>query len=69
VALEPIGMLQTGVPLGEVLRWALWEPRSDSPRTRLLRLGIVSELVENEGLRAGARNIADQIAARSPIAI
>ncbi len=32
-ALEPIGMLQRGVPLGDVLRWALCALRNGSPLT------------------------------------
>jgi cyclohexanecarboxylate-CoA ligase len=68
-ALEPIGMLHRGVPLGDVLRWALMGTEERLTAQTALRLGIVSEVVEHDGLRARARNIADQIAARNPIAI
>ncbi len=68
-ALEPIGMLHRGVPLGDVLRWALMGTEERITAPTALRLGIVSEVVAHEELRARARNIADQIAARNPIAI
>ena len=44
-ALEPIGMLNRGVPLGDVLRWALMgnEERISAPTA--LRLGLVTEVV------------------------
>ncbi|MFI5040924.1 MAG: enoyl-CoA hydratase/isomerase family protein [Acidimicrobiales bacterium] len=68
-ALEPIGMLHRGVPLGEVLRWALMgnEERITAPTA--LRIGLVSEVVAAAGLRARAHDIAAQIAARRPEAI
>lgn len=68
-ALEPIGMLQRGVPLGDVLRWALMgtEERIGAPTA--LRLGLVSEVVPADQLRTRAAEIAAQIAARNPIAI
>jgi enoyl-CoA hydratase/carnithine racemase len=68
-ALEPIGMLHRGVPLGDVLRWALMGTEERITAATALRLGIVSEVVEHDKLRERARNIADQIAARSPLAI
>ena len=68
-ALEPIGMLHRGVPLGDVLRWALMGTEERISADTALRLGLVSEVVEPEMLRARARSIADQIAARNPIAI
>ena len=68
-ALEPIGMLHRGVPLGEVLRWALMGTEERITASTAMRIGLVSEVVERENLRARARNIADQIAARNPIAI
>lgn len=68
-ALEPIGMLHRGIPLGEVLRWALMgnEERITAPTA--MRLGIVSEIVPQAELRARAHDIAAQIAARRPEAI
>jgi enoyl-CoA hydratase/carnithine racemase len=68
-ALEPIGMLHRGVPLGDVLRWALMGTEERITASTALRLGIVSEVVEHDKLRERARNIADQIAARNPVAI
>jgi enoyl-CoA hydratase/carnithine racemase len=68
-ALEPIGMLHRGVPLGDVLRWALMGTEERITAPTALRLGIVSEVVEHDKLRARAREIADAIAARNPIAI
>lgn len=68
-ALEPIGMLHRGVPLGDVLRWALMGTEERITAPTALRLGIVSEVVEHDKLRARAREIADSIAARNPIAI
>jgi enoyl-CoA hydratase/carnithine racemase len=68
-SLEPIGMLQRGIPLGEVLRWALMgnEERITAPTA--LRIGLVSEVVPREELRPRAAAIAQSIAARNPIAI
>ncbi len=68
-ALEPIGMLHRGVPLGEVLRWALMGTEERITASTALRIGLVSEVVERADLRSRARNIADQIAARNPIGI
>ena len=44
-SLEPVGMLHRGVPLGDVLRWALMgnEERITAPTA--LRLGLVTEIV------------------------
>jgi E-phenylitaconyl-CoA hydratase len=68
-ALEPIGMLHRGVPLGDVLRWALMGTEERITAATALRLGIVTEVVERAALRDRARSIAAQIAARNPIAI
>jgi enoyl-CoA hydratase/carnithine racemase len=68
-AVEPIGMLHRGVPLGEVLRWALMG--SDERITALTaqRIGLVTEVVPAAALRSRAAEIAAQIARRDPIAI
>ena len=68
-ALEPIGMLHRGVPLGDVLRWALMgnEERITAPTA--LRIGLVTEVVADGELRARAADIAKQIAARRPEAV
>lgn len=68
-AIEPIGMLQRGVPLGDVLRWALMGTEERITAATALRLGLVSEVVPFDGLRARAADIAAQIAERNPIAI
>ena len=68
-ALEPIGMLNRGVPLGDVLRWALMGTEERITAETALRLGLVSEVVPLDQLRARAADIAAQIAARNPIAI
>ncbi len=68
-ALEPIGMLKRGVPLGEVMRWALMGADERVTAETAKQIGIVSEVVPGSALRARARSIADQIAKRNPIAI
>lgn len=68
-ALEPIGMLHRGVPLGDVLRWALMGTEERITAETALRLGLVSEVVAATELRDRAADIAEQIAARNPIAI
>jgi enoyl-CoA hydratase/carnithine racemase len=68
-ALEPIGMLNRGVPLGDVLRWALMGTEERITASTALRLGLVSEVVPLEELRSRAADIAAQIAARNPVAI
>ena len=68
-ALEPIGMLHRGVPLGDVLRWALMGTEERITAETALRLGLVSEVVPLDQLRARACDIAEQIADRNPIAI
>jgi enoyl-CoA hydratase/carnithine racemase len=68
-ALEPIGMLWRGVPLGDVLRWALMGNEERITAETALRLGLVTEVVTRTDLRPRARQIADSIAARNPKAI
>jgi enoyl-CoA hydratase/carnithine racemase len=68
-ALEPIGMLKRGVPLGEVLRWALMGTDERISAVTALRIGLVSEVVPGEQLRDRAHEIAAGIAARNPLAI
>jgi len=68
-ALEPIGMLARGVPLGDVLRWALMGTEERITAETALRLGLVTEVVPLADLRTRARAIASSIAARNPIAI
>lgn len=68
-ALEPIGMVARGVPLGDVLRWALMGTEERITAATALRLGLVTEVVPRDELRGRARQIADAIAARNPRAI
>lgn len=68
-ALEPIGMLQRGIPLGEVLRWALMGTEERISAATALRIGLVSEVVSRADLWGRAHEIAASIAARSPQSI
>jgi enoyl-CoA hydratase/carnithine racemase len=68
-AVEPIGMLHRGVPLGEVLRWALMGSDERITAATAQRIGLVTEVVAAADLRARAADIAAQIARRDPIAI
>lgn len=68
-ALEPIGMLHRGVPLGEVLRWALMGTEERITAQTALRIGLVSEVVERDELWSRAHAIATTIAERNPQAI
>ena len=68
-ALEPIGLLHRGVPLGDVLRWALMGNEERIGADTALRLGIVTEVVARARLRDRAREIAEAIARRRPRAI
>ena len=68
-AVEPIGMLHRGVPLGEVLRWALMGSDERLTATTAQRIGLVTEVVTGAELRARAADVAAQIASRDPIAI
>lgn len=68
-ALEPIGMLHRGVPLGDVLRWALMGTEERITASTALRLGLVTEVVPRDELWTRAHTIAASIAARDPIAV
>jgi enoyl-CoA hydratase/carnithine racemase len=68
-ALEPIGLLQRNVPLGDVLRWALLGNEERLTADTALRLGIVTEVVPREELWARAQQLAAEIASRRPEAI
>jgi enoyl-CoA hydratase/carnithine racemase len=68
-AVEPIGMLARGVPLGDVLRWALMGTEERITAATALRLGLVTEVTTRAELRPRAAAIAASIAARNPIAI
>jgi len=68
-AVEPIGMLQRGVPLGEVLRWALMGSDERLTAATAQNIGLVTEVVPTAGLRDRAADIAAQISRRDPIAV
>ena len=68
-ALEPIGLLHRGVPLGDVLRWALMGNDERVGADTALRLGLVSEVVPRVELWPRAHEIAAAIAARRPEAV
>ena len=60
--LEPIGLLQRNVPLGDVLRWALLGNEERLTAETALRLGIVTEIVPRAELwgRAAAAGGGDR---------
>lgn len=68
-AVEPIGMLHRGVPLGEVLRWALMGSDERITAETARSIGLVTEVVEPDELAGRASDIAAQISRRDPIAI
>jgi enoyl-CoA hydratase/carnithine racemase len=68
-ALEPAGLLARGVPLGDVLRWALTGNEERITAATALRLGLVTEVVPRETLWAHVDGLAREIAARRPEAI
>jgi enoyl-CoA hydratase/carnithine racemase len=68
-ALEPIGMVARGVPVGDVLRWALMGTEERITAQTALRIGLVTEVVPRAQLRERARAIALSIAERNPKAI
>lgn len=68
-ALEPIGLLYRGVPLGDVLRWALMGNEERLGASTALRLGLVTEVVEPDKLWSRADELASAIALRSPRAV
>ena len=68
-AIEPVGMLHRGVPLGDVLRWALMGNDERITAHTALRLGLVTEVVTRAELWPRADQIASEIAQRRPKAI
>lgn len=65
-ALEPMGMLALGVPYGEVMRWALLGSEERFSAQTALRIGLVTEIVNDDQLRSRAAELASDIAARRP---
>ena len=68
-ALEPIGLLARGVPLGDVLRWALMGNEERMSADTALRVGLVTEVVVRDQLWGRAQEIAAGIARRRPEAV
>lgn len=68
-ALEPMGLLHRGMPLGDVLRWALMGNEERIKAETALRLGLVTEVLPRAELRDRAQEIAISIAQRNPKAI
>jgi enoyl-CoA hydratase/carnithine racemase len=68
-ALEPVGMLRRGVPLGDVMRWALLGNEERITAATALRLGLVTEVVPRDALWPTAASLAAEIAGRRPEAI
>jgi enoyl-CoA hydratase/carnithine racemase len=64
-----MGMLRRGVPLGDVLRWALTGNEERITAETALRLGLVTEVVPREQLWETAATLAAEIAGRRPAAI
>jgi enoyl-CoA hydratase/carnithine racemase len=67
-ALEPSGLARR-VPLGEVLRMTLLGLDERMSASRAREIGLVSEIVPNDALRARAAELAAIIAAKPPAAI
>jgi enoyl-CoA hydratase/carnithine racemase len=67
-ALEPIGLLRR-MPLGEVLRIALFGLDERMSAGRAHQIGLVSEIVAPAELRARARTLALRLAAKPPLAV
>ena len=67
-ALEPSGLARR-VPLGEALRMALLGLDERMSATRAREIGLVSEVVSADALRARAAELAAMIAAKPPAAI
>jgi E-phenylitaconyl-CoA hydratase len=65
-ALEPMGMLSMGVPFGEVMRWALLGNEERISAQTALRIGLVTEVLPEDQLRARAAELAAEIASRRP---
>jgi enoyl-CoA hydratase/carnithine racemase len=68
-ALEPVGMLRRGVPLGDVVRWALLGNEERITAETALRLGLVTEVLPRDELWPAAQKLAEEIASRRPEAI
>ncbi|GAA3257341.1 enoyl-CoA hydratase/isomerase family protein [Dactylosporangium siamense] len=65
---EPLHLLRR-MPLGEVLRLTLLGSAERMSARRALEIGLVSEVVPGDQLRAAAATVADTIAALPPLAV
>ena len=68
-ALEPIGVVARGIPVGDVLRWALMGSEERVGSETALRVGLVTEVVPRAELWGRAQQIAGEIAARRPAGV
>jgi enoyl-CoA hydratase/carnithine racemase len=67
-ALEPIGLLRR-MPLGEVMRIALFGLDERMTASRALQVGLVSEVVPRDQLRGRAAELARRLAVKPPLAV
>jgi enoyl-CoA hydratase/carnithine racemase len=67
-ALEPIGLMRR-IPIGDVLRIALFGLDERMSADRALQIGLVTEVVPKLELRDRARTLAGRLAAKPPLAI
>ena len=62
-------MLKRGVPVGDVLRWALMGNEERMSAETALRIGLVTEILPRAELWDRAQQIASEIAARRPAGV
>lgn len=67
-ALEPLGLLRR-IPMGEVLRLALFGLDERMSSSRAFQIGLVSEVLPRAELRPRARVLAERLAAKPPLAV
>jgi enoyl-CoA hydratase/carnithine racemase len=67
-ALEPLGLLRR-IPLGEVMRLALFGLDERMSASRALQIGLVSEVLRRDDLWPRARKLAERLAAKPPLAV
>jgi enoyl-CoA hydratase/carnithine racemase len=67
-ALEPLGLLRR-IPLGEVMRLALFGLDERMSASRALQIGLVSEVLPRDDLWPRARTLAERLAAKPPLAV
>jgi enoyl-CoA hydratase/carnithine racemase len=67
-ALEPLGLLRR-IPLGEVMRLALFGLDERMSAARAREIGLVSEVLPRAELRSRARVLAQRLASKPPLAV